>query len=394
MTERFASLCTAIGVLSAALTGCGPSTPASQLAEPPEFNPEGQATCAVSASQTRPLIVEWPAADRASLEAQTRHGLVVVRYEGCELEVLRRCRAIGDYAFVSLTPKQEGVTIHDEDELYANIPVHAAKFEGQLKRAGQLNVNMTIVGMYEARAEGGTTAQLEGDCEGATHVVTALTVGAFEFFAGANATAGAGASVLGAGAGGKSTSRRETLSRDGEANACAQAKRGDTQPPSSCGALLRLEVAPLDAALLATKAPSVAAKTAPSTSPQPEPEPPSCPEGQQLKDGACHPIGAKESILAAEDRGFKDTRGGFEWGNRCYVHLKAGRLANARAACKKGLAMSSTPNVRGPILYNMGLIEEADGDRPLACRYIRESLSARDSGPVRRKLDALGCSQW
>jgi hypothetical protein len=40
----------------------------------------------------RPLIVEWPSADRAALEAQASHGLVVVRYEGCEMEVLRQCR--------------------------------------------------------------------------------------------------------------------------------------------------------------------------------------------------------------------------------------------------------------------------------------------------------------
>jgi hypothetical protein len=56
--------------------------------------------------------------------------------------------------------------------------------------------------------------------------------------------------------------------------------------------------------------------------------------------------------------------------------------------------MSPAPNVRGAILYNMALVEEADGDKPLACRYMRESLSARDSGPVRRKLEALGCPRW
>ena len=375
------------------LIGCGPSTPASELAKPPEFKPEGQATCAVSASQARPLIVEWPAADRASLEAQTRRGLVVIRYQGCELEVLRQCRAVGDYAFVSLTPKQEGITIRDEDELYANIPVHAVKFEGQLRRAGQLNVNMTIVGMYEARTAGGTTAELEGDCEGATHVVTALTVGAFEFFAGADATAGGGASVLGAGAGGKSSSRRETLSRDGTADACAQAKQGDTKPPSSCGALLRLEVLPLDAALLSAGVPTAPAATS-AVSAKPAPEPSECPEGTRLESGECRPVAPKAASLAPEDKGFVDSRGGFEWGNRCYVHLQAGRLSNARAACSKGLDMSPAPSVRGAILYNMALVEEADGDKPLACRYMRESLSARDSGPVRRKLEALGCPQW
>jgi len=391
------SVLRALPVAGLIAAGCGPSTPASQLAKPPEFKPEGQTTCSVTASQSRPLIVEWPAADRAALEAQAHRGLVVVRYAGCELEVLRQCRAAGDYAFVSLTPKQEGVTIRDDDELYATIPVHAAKFEGKLQRAGQLNVNMTIVGMYEARTSGGTKPKLEGDCDDATHVVTALTVGAFEFFAGADATAGGGASVLGVGAGGKSTSHHETLSRDGTAEACAQAERGDTEPPSSCGALLRLEVAPLGAALLsvaAASAPSPAVAASEPPPPKPAAATPPCPAGQRQEDGTCRPSGPKTATLASEDKGFVDSRGGFEWGNRCYVHLKAGRLANARAACQKGLGMSPTPEVRGAILYNMALVEEADGDTALACRYIRESLAARDSGPVRRKLAALGCSAW
>lgn len=392
------SVLRALPVAGLITAGCGPSTPASQLAKPPEFKPEGQTTCSIAASQSRPLIVEWPAADRAALEAQAHRGLVVVRYAGCELEVLRQCRAAGDYAFVSLTPKQEGVTIRDDDELYANIPVHAAKFEGKLQRAGQLNVNMTIVGMYEARTSGAAKPKLEGDCDDATHVVTALTVGAFEFFAGADATAGGGASVLGVGAGGKSTSHHETLSRDGTAEACAQAKRGDTEPPSSCGALLRLEVAPVGAELLSAAASPSSSSTPATAAPPPSSKPAAatqpCPAGQRMEDGACRPIGPKTATLAPEDEGFVDSRGGFEWGNRCYVHFKAGRLANARAACQKGLGMSPPPDVRGAILYNAALVEEADGDTALACRYIRESLSARDSGAVRRKLTALGCSAW
>ncbi len=377
-------LCALSGV-----TACGPGTPASQLAKPPEFNPQGQTKCGVAKSQARPLIVEWPAADRAALEAQTHRGVVVVRYEGCELEVLRQCKADGDYSYISLTPKQEGVTIRNEDDLYANIPVHAAKFEGQLQRAGQLNVNMTIVGMYEAKLAGGSTPKLQGDCKGATHVISALAVGSFEFYAGADATAGGGVSVLGAGAGAKSSAHHETLSRDGTTDSCTQAKRGDAEPPSSCGALLRLEVSPLDASLLP---PEAAAAAAASAQPGPTTASRKCPEGQQLQGNECKPMQQKAGVLAPEDEAFVDTRGGFEWGNRCFMHYKAHRLDNARAACKKGLDMSPDAGVRGAILFNLALVEEADNDAPLACSYIRQSLSARDNGAVRRKYDSLGCA--
>jgi tetratricopeptide (TPR) repeat protein len=379
---------------SAISISCGGGTAASQVARPPEYNPAGQTKCGVAKSQARPLIVEWPAADRAALESQAKRGLVVVRYQGCELEVLRQCKADGDYAYVSLTPKQEGVVIRDEDELYANIPVHAAKFEGQLKRAGQLNVNMTIVGMYEARAAGGVNAKLEGDCKGATHLVTALTVGSFEFFAGADANAGAGASVLGAGAGAKSSAHREILSRDGDSESCAQAKRGDTEPPPSCGALLRLEVLPLDASLLPTGVASASAVSSqgPAVAAPPAAASKQCPAGQTWQGDACRPAGSKPMQLAPEDESFVDTRGGFEWGNRCFKHLKARRLANARAACQKALDMSPEPQVLGAVLYNFGLVEEADGDIQAACSYLRRSLEARDNDAVRRKYDTLQCS--
>lgn len=58
----------------------------------PEYQPLDQTKCKVAASQRRPLIVEWPSADRAALEAQTRQGVVVVRYTGCEMEMLPSCR--------------------------------------------------------------------------------------------------------------------------------------------------------------------------------------------------------------------------------------------------------------------------------------------------------------
>jgi hypothetical protein len=76
-------------------------------------------------------------------------------------------------------------------------------------------------------------------------VVSAVTVGAFTFTAGADAEVGGSATVLGAGGGAKSSSKRETLSSDGSEGACDKATLGDRAPPDECGALIRLEVVPL-----------------------------------------------------------------------------------------------------------------------------------------------------
>jgi hypothetical protein len=192
-----------------------------------------------------PLIVEWPSASRGKLETQSRRGLVVVRYAGCDIEVLGQCRAPGGYRYAPMTRKHDRVTIKDEDELYARIPVYAAQFEGKLRSAGRLSVEMTLVGRYEAEEAGVRDGDLQGECAGATHVITALSAGAFRFLAGAGAEGGAGIDVAGAGAGARTASERETLTEDGSEQACEKAARGDSEPPDGCGALVRIEVAPL-----------------------------------------------------------------------------------------------------------------------------------------------------
>jgi hypothetical protein len=62
---------------------CGGGNAASNLAKAPAYNPKDQTKCGVEKSQAKPLIVEWPSADRGELEAQAHNrGLVVIRYEG------------------------------------------------------------------------------------------------------------------------------------------------------------------------------------------------------------------------------------------------------------------------------------------------------------------------
>ena len=237
---RATAILLAMGVVS-----CGPGVLTENLAKPPEFDPKGQAKCGVAKSQAEPLIVEWPDAARGKLESQVRRGVVAVRYVGCDMQVLGRCTAPGKYGYASLNPKKSRVKIRNADELYASIPAYAVKFEGTLARAGELNVEMTIVGRDEADRSSVRVEDLHGDCDGATHVVTGLSVGAFEFFAGADARAGVGASAGDVGAGAKSMSSRETLNADGQEEACRKAAAADTIPPYGCGALLGLEVQPI-----------------------------------------------------------------------------------------------------------------------------------------------------
>lgn len=235
--------------------GCSGGNVASSLATAPEFAPTDQTKCSVAKSQSRPLIVEWPSADRGDLETKAKSGVVAVRYSGCEMTILPHCAAPGKYQYTAFTRKDDLITIRDADELYANVPVGAAKLETKLAKKGELNVVMTMVGKFVSDRSAFDPADLVGECGGATHTVSAMTAGAFEFFAGAEADVAGGATIFGAGAGAKTSAARELLNRDGDKASCDKATDSDEKPPSGCGAIIRVEVTPLRSAQQSTSAP-------------------------------------------------------------------------------------------------------------------------------------------
>ncbi len=253
-----------MAVALSASVACG-ALPAAKLLETPTYAVPGQGKVGITQSAKKPLIVEWPSSERLSLEARAKHGVVVVRYAGRDMEVLNQCRAPGRYLYTATTMQSEGETIHDEAELYAKLPAYAVNFEAQLKRAGQLNVSMSLVGRYESNRQQVRMTELNGDCTGATHIVSAMIAGAFEFFAGAKAVVGGGVQVGGmAAVGGTSGALHDTLNKAGDADLCLGATNADLEPPDGCGALVRIEVVSiLDAAGVAT------APTALTEAPQP-----------------------------------------------------------------------------------------------------------------------------
>jgi hypothetical protein len=249
-------------LLVTALAACSPRA-ALPVAEPPAFEPTHESKCQVTKDHAKPLVVEWPASARGDLEARARSGAIVVRYSGCTMDVLDACTAPGRYTYQAFTPKEDRVRIVDATSLYANLPLGAPQLEAKLAKSGELDVAMTVVGRWASDRPFVRADQLTGACSGATHVLVGLTAGAFDFYAGGEAEARAGLTVLGVGAAGSARERRETLSRDGDAQACARWTADDHAPPAGCGAVLRVETLPIV-------------------------DPPKCPEGTEWNGDACH----------------------------------------------------------------------------------------------------------
>ena len=95
-------------------------------------------------------------------------------------------------------------------------------------------------------------------------------------------------------------------------------------------------------------------------------------------------------ILAATDRGFIDTRGGWGWGDKCYNSMKSGKWGWAKAECDEGIKMNpASPQPRASLLYNEGLVAKATGKLDEARRDFAASLSLRENAEVRAALNSL-----
>lgn len=245
------------------VSACKSGNTAQKLANSTAPTLEGSTgKCKPGGESEKSLVVEWPMGDRASLEGKVQDRLVAVRYRNCEMELINNCSVAGSYRYISVTPKSETIRITNADELYAKIPIGAVKLEGKLERDGALNVDMVLIGRHESDRFRFQTSDLDGRCDGATHIVTGLSVGAFVFYSGAAADVGVGVGVKGTGveAGVGSSASSELLSRDGDLSACVLPTGADAivGPPPGCGALLQVEVVPIDR-------PEVAATTSSST---------------------------------------------------------------------------------------------------------------------------------
>lgn len=207
----------------------------------------GEALCSEHPAP-RPLLVEWPAADRASLEAAATGGVVAVQYDGCQMRVISRCEVGGGYDYQGTTRKHDEVRIRDRDALYAKLPLGAARLEGALARDGQLNVALEIVGQRTVGSNDVAVPRDTPDCREATHFVSTMSVGAFALYTGSSLDASATASLAKTDvqAGGELRRSHEVLRTDGDLEACRDAVSGAEAPPEQCGALLRVELTPID----------------------------------------------------------------------------------------------------------------------------------------------------
>jgi formylglycine-generating enzyme required for sulfatase activity len=220
--------------------GCAPairSDPADPRPAPPDVDGRG---CGEARDPLHPLIVGWPATSRAELETAAAAGPVVVSYAGCVLKVLSSCRAgVGGYESAGTTPAEDRLDVRSTRDLHADLPLGVAGLTGKLEEGTRLALDYVTVG--ERMLKQAPTV-LQGDCEGATHYVGAMALGAFRLVSLRTANAAAGARVAGAAAEGAASSSEEIRGASGDLGTCRA--QGFAAGPA-CRAVLGLALRPL-----------------------------------------------------------------------------------------------------------------------------------------------------
>jgi hypothetical protein len=157
---------------------CTPSAPAA-----PPSSPAPVPTC--DATNLRPRIVGIRAIDLSTFAAHASRDVVIVRYDGCSLEILDACRdesvsgRVGAYKPPARMRADDRFQIHDEAELRARLPLATPELVREVS-AG-FDVVVLTRGLVEATRDRISRAELPGapECTRATHFVFSFEVGAF-----------------------------------------------------------------------------------------------------------------------------------------------------------------------------------------------------------------------
>jgi TPR repeat protein len=345
-------------LLATSLSACGGTSNVGAAVQPKAttaneaLGEDTPAKCRAVSAQATPLVVDWKSSERVDLEAAMKDGVVVVKYDCQKLSIVKGCKRRGAYSFAPVQRKEETLQLASSDEVQANVPLGLATFGAAMKRGSTIDIGLVLVGKKSAAIGEVVRSDLEGSCEGATHVVRGASVGAFSVGTGQRGAVRAVADLFGKSVQGASDASRASLNRDGDIEACRTSKSDAASPPDQCQSPVRLE---LEA--ITEKAPAKAEATPSSTGNGPAPaarasDP--CPEGASFQGGKCATSTAKGYVCKRDD--VAECKAQCEAGNAVSCYREALAIDfNARS--KDGKLEKGDP-VRAEALYTKACAQD------------------------------------
>ena len=217
------------------------------------FSPQGpppvaattalQAQCQIGATQTSVLVTEWPVAEKSNLEAMLQRGAVAVEFSGCAMRVLPECQLPGGYVWQPTSAATDILEIQNQAELFAKLPLGALALSGELQQSGRLYVETTVAGQARLQGVGAADVPQSQECWRATHLVDAMSVGAFVLAAGQQVGAGISADARLGSVGVRNSGEVKVLRQAGQSQACGNTTADG--PAAGCSSPIQVFLAPI-----------------------------------------------------------------------------------------------------------------------------------------------------
>ena len=278
-------------VAGAALAGgCAPGGAARELrAEEPTAEGAMGGSCVTPGEPSEPWTFDLEGTKRGELSAAMKRGLVLVSYDCNRLELVKGCRAPGDYEYAAYPAEFEVLDLRDGDSVRASLSggqAIAAALKAEFERGTALLISHGEAGMSSTTVWELPRDRLQGSakaCDRATHFVEAIHFGAFAMKTSTSAQIGSALELFdqGVSANSESSSLRNKVS--GSPDAC---KKGNPDgAPRECDYVVRLRLVPISEE--ASEGGSGSEVAPPPPPPPAIPRPPACPPGFVRSGGAC-----------------------------------------------------------------------------------------------------------
>ena len=137
-------------------------------------------TCEGTEDTAELLMAGWSAAHMSTLQSAADKSVLVVRYDGCGLELLPDCHLEGAYEDRETARSNQRIAIKDIEGLHEELPLNAASLQDYVVDGANLVLSFVTVGTRNARISPGSKGMIVGNCERATHFVRSIVVGAYE----------------------------------------------------------------------------------------------------------------------------------------------------------------------------------------------------------------------
>jgi hypothetical protein len=205
--------------------------------------PDEAASCRAATLQGHPVVAEWSAPEKATLEAMLISGTVAVEFHGCSMRVDTTCRLPGRYLWYRTSLSSDVSEIADERSLWAKLPLGAATLSGELRAAGKLAIKTLVAGQIRIEQSRPEMILMAPGCERATHIVEAVAIGAYSLSRSGSLQGKAGVEVVKVGAGGEGKREASMIRSSGNPDACDRATAQG--PDKDCSSPIQVFLRPV-----------------------------------------------------------------------------------------------------------------------------------------------------